>query len=463
MPRAPQTTRRGFVASLAASLASGLAGVAWADEAVQAAESAQDAQAQGDASSSDTDVADASDAFGAGADASPTTADAASSDADAASGPIDASNQTDSDGNPYGQPDDDGNIGVIATFMDVMDQVDYEPISSFTLPVGCVPYVSCDSWAAVVQANTDGRTFTRLGCLNLSSGEYTILLEQGVTGKGWAVSEARITDNMVLWVEQDNATLDWALYACSFTGAAITQASTGISKLAEGDSDWLLPQFDASGAYAVWQVMPDPSGPRSKEHSHAYIWTLGSSQGEELWDSPGRFGCAPSISDRVVTIAPRVNADEGVYYGITALSLVGQHVQLDQLVLPASVKPLFATYIGSSFAFSIEADYGYGGRLGSMGYCIGPGEGPFHYVLREPAAQVCNVGGLYVVKSRVSYFVVDIERMTYARISAASGCTDYGDYPATQGTTDRFVTFATIKDGTSGIPASVLVRIFSLS
>lgn len=439
MPRAPQTSRRGFVASLAASLASGLAGVAQADEAADSAQDDQSDQAQ-----------DAADSDGADASAN-------------ASGPIDASTQTDADGNPYGQPDDDGNIGVIATFMDVMDQVDYQPISSFSLPVGCVPYVSCDNWAAVVQANTDGRTFTRLGCLNLASGEYTVLLEQGVTGKGWAVSEARITDNMVLWVEEDNATLDWALYACAFTGAAIIQASAGISKLAEGDSDWLLPQFDASGAYAVWQVMPDPSGPRSKEHSHAYVWTLGSSQGEELWDSPGRFGCAPSISDRVITLAPRVNADDGVYYGITALTLAGQHTQLDQLVLPASVKPLFATYIGSSFAFSIEADYGYGGRLGSMGYCIGPGEGPFHYVLREPGAQVCNVGGLYVVKSRVSYFVVDIERMTYARISAASGCTDYGDYPATQGTTDYFVTYATLKDETSGIPSSVLVRIFSLS
>ncbi len=447
MPRAPQTSRRGFMASLAASLASGLAGVAQADEAADSAQDDQSDQAQDAADSDGTDA----------------SADADASMSDAVSGPIDASTQTDADGNPYGQPDDDGNIGVIATFMDVMDQVDYQPISSFSLPVGCVPYVSCDGWAAVVQANTDGRTFTRLGCLNLTSGEYTVLLEQGVTGKGWAVSEARITDNMVLWVEENNATLDWALYACSFTGAAITQASAGISKLAEGDSDWLLPQFDASGAYAVWQVMPDPSGPRSKEHSHAYVWTLGSSQGDELWDSPGRFGCAPSISDRVITLAPRVNADEGVYYGITALTLAGQHTQLDQLVLPASVKPLFATYIGSSFAFSIEADYGYGGRLGSMGYCIGPGEGPFHYVLREPGAQVCNVGGLYVVKSRVSYFVVDIERMTYARISAASGCTDYGDYPATQGTTEYFVTYATLKDETSGIPSSVLVRIFSLS
>ncbi len=445
MPREPQTSRRGFVASLAATLAAGLAGVARADEIDQAQpDSSQDAGEQDAAASSDA----------SGADAASTTD---------ASAPIDASTQTDSDGNPYGQPDDDGNIGVIATFMDVMDQVDYQPVSSFTLPVGCVVYASCDSWAAVVQANTDGRTFTRLGCLNLTSGEYTVLLEQGVTGKGWAVSEARITDNMVLWVEENNATLDWALYACSFTGAAITQASAGISKLAEGDSDWLLPQFDASGAYAVWQVMPDPSGPRSKEHSHAYVWTLGSSQGEELWDSPGRFGCAPSISDRVVTLAPRVNADEGVYYGITALALTGQHAQLDQLVLPVSVKPLFATYIGSSFAFSIEADYGYGGRLGSMGYCIGPGEGPFHYVLREPSAQVCNVAGLYVVRSRVSYFVVDVERMTYALISAASGCTDYGDYPATQGATDVFVTYATIKDATSGIPSSVLVRTFSLT
>ena len=63
----------------------------------------------------------------------------------------------------------------------------------------------------------------------------------------------------------------------------------------------------------------------------------------------------------------------------------------------------------------------------------------------------------------MSYFVVDIARMTYARIDAANACTDYGDYPATQGLVNRFVTFATIKDGTSGIPSSVLVRIFSLA
>ena len=76
--------------------------------------------------------------------------------------PIDASNQLNSDGVLYGEPDDDGNVAVIASFMDIMDEVDYVPDASFTLPAGCVPYVSCDNWAAVVQANTDGRTFTRL-------------------------------------------------------------------------------------------------------------------------------------------------------------------------------------------------------------------------------------------------------------------------------------------------------------
>ena len=165
----------------------------------------------------------------------------------------------------------------------------------------------------------------------------------------------------------------------------------------------------------------------------------------------------------MLTIAPRVKADEGVYYGITSLSMAGQRAQIDQLVMPASVKPFFATYTSLGFAFSVEANYGYGGLLGSMGYYIGPGEGPYHYVAREPGAQICQVGGLLVVKSRMSYFVVDVARMTYARITAANGCTDFGDYPATQGVVNKFVTFATIKDGTSGIPSSVLARIFSLS
>ena len=97
-----------------------------------------------------------------------------------------------------------------------------------------------------------------------------------------------------------------------------------------------------------------------------------------------------------------------------------------------------------------------------MGYYIGPGGGPFDYVPREPSAQVSFVGGAYIVKSQLSYFVVDLERRTYARIAAASGCTDYGDYPATAGTASQFVTYAAVKDSSTGIPNGVLVRIFTL-
>lgn len=428
-------------------------------------EPSEGGDAAGQAASSEQDAAGAGEGDAAPADQPASTEEDAAADvgADQLAAPPDASGEVNADGEPYGQADEDGNVAVVASFMDVMDEVDYTPEASFSLPAGCVPYVSCDGWAAVVQANTDGRTFTRLGCLDLSTGDYTVLLEEGLTGRGYAVSEARITDQLVCWVEVDNSSQAWALYACRFTAQPITLGSAGLVKLGEGDADWLTPQFDAAVDQVVWQVMPDPAGPDSKEHSHAYLWTLGSSQGDEVFDSPGRFACAPAISGGVLTVTPRVKADEGVYYAPTALSMSASHAQLDQLVMPASVKPFFATYTGSGFAFSVEADYGYGGRLGCMGYYIGPGEGPFHYVLREPSAQICQVGGLYVVKSRMSYFVVDLRRLTYARISAASGCTDYGDYPATQGTVNRFVTFATIKDATSGVPSSVLVRIFSLS
>ena len=179
------------------------------DEAL--ASESQDAGAGGQDSGQAPDAA--SDAAG---DSS--QQDASQQEESQPSGPIDASNQLNDEGEPYGEPDDDGNVAVIASFMDIMDEVDYEPDVSFTLPVGCVPYVSCDNWAAVVQANTAGRTFTCLGCLNLSSGDYTVLLEGGITGRGYAVSEARITDDLVAWVEVDNATDAWALYACRFTG-----------------------------------------------------------------------------------------------------------------------------------------------------------------------------------------------------------------------------------------------------
>ena len=358
--------------------------------------------------------------------------------------------------------DEDGNVHIINSFEDVIDQTVYEPSASFTLPVGCTVCADCEARAVTVQANAGARPFTLIGCLDYATGEYTTVLAEPVSGSSYAPSEARCTDRLLAWVEVDNATDAWAFYAAPFDGSPVDVNTPGLVKLGEGDEQWSTPQFAVSEDKVVWQLMPDPSGSRTMEYSHAYLWSLGDDAGVEIYESPGRFACVPDISAGVLTLAPRVKPDEGVYYALVALDMDRDMDEVDRQEFPVSVRPFFATRIGDNFAFSIEANYGYGGLLGTMGYYIGPGEGPFSYVAREPSAQVSYVGGRYIVKSQLSYFVIDLVGKTYARIGSASGCVDYGDYPATAGTVGQFVTYAAVKDSSTGIPNGVLVRIFSL-
>ena len=300
--------------------------------------------------------------------------------------------ETPADEGPVGI-DEQGNVDVIANFTDLIEETDYEPVASYTLPVGCNVCADCETRAAVVQANGGGRPFTVVGCLDYATGEYTVVVPEPVSGSDFAPSDARITDSLIAWVEVDNSTDRWAFYAAPFAGAPVSVGTYGLVKLGEGDADWLPPLFDVAGSRVVWQVMPDPYGTKTREYSHAYLWTLGAGEGTKVYESPGRFACEPNISGGVLTLAPRIKPDEGVYYGLKAIDLDHGQAVVDEQEMPVSVRPFRATRIGDTFAFSVEANYGYGGLLGSMGYCIGPGGGPFDYVPREPSAQVSSRGG----------------------------------------------------------------------
>jgi len=181
-------------------------------------------------------------------------------------------------------------------------------------------------------------------------------------------------------------------------------------------------------------------------------------------ESLGRFATSPSVSGNTVTLSPRVRNEEGTFYGITAYSLADDlETIVDRLVMPENVRPFHAVRMGDVFALSVEASYGYGGLLGSMGTYIGTAEGDFASVPLEPFANIAgSKNGLFVVKSRASYYVVDIKNHGYTFLGAADRCVDYGEYPARVGETDTFVTFATIKNPDTGYPASVLVRAFAL-
>ena len=49
--------------------------------------------------------------------------------------------------------DDEGNVHIINTFEDIIEQTVYGPVASFTLPVGCTVCADCETRAVTVQAN----------------------------------------------------------------------------------------------------------------------------------------------------------------------------------------------------------------------------------------------------------------------------------------------------------------------
>ena len=120
------------------------------------------------------------------------------------------------------------------------------------------------------------------------------------------------------WLELDLVTRDWWLYASSFSDGALTGET---KTLWQGTSDYDPAPFACSGTKVVWQVQPSTSGAKTAEKSYCYVWTSGAGDATAAVESPGRFATKPSVSNGYVVVSPRVHADEGTYYGITAYTL----------------------------------------------------------------------------------------------------------------------------------------------
>ena len=121
-----------------------------------------------------------------------------------------------------------------------------------------------------------------------------------------------------------------------------------------------------------------------------------------------------------------------------------------------------ATRVGERFLVSVEASYSTGGLLGQMGTYMGTESAGFVKLDREPSEVGCGKGDKFVIKSRSSYFVVDLANKTYGSLDSADRCVDYGEFPARVGDCSTFVTFSTVKNADTGYPDSVTVRTFQL-
>ena len=341
------------------------------------------------------------------------------------------------------------------------DATEPAPAQEWSLPLGNVLHPAEGSWIPVATAGSSATPMVVASALSVESGKlFTVVAAPKGQATTTVIYDVACSDSVYAWVELDTTTRAWTLYGSRFSAGELT----GDTKtLWQATSDYDPAPIACSGEKVLWQVQPSLSGSKTSEHSYCYLWHAGDSDAKAVVESPGRFATKPNVSGGCAILTPRVRADQGTYYGVTAYSLSDDlATKVDQLVMPASVKPFRATRVGERFLVSVEASYSTGGLLGQMGTYIGTTSGGFVRLNREPSECGCGKGDKFVIKSRSSYFVVDLANKTYASLNSADRCVDYGEYPARIGDCSTFVTFSTVKDADTGYPASVTVRTFQL-
>ena len=368
------------------------------------------------------------------------------------------------DDSSEGQPtvvDEDSAISVLDDF-ELVD-VPLRETGAYTIPLGNVLHPTDGTWIPVTTAGESATPMVKGSVLSLSSGQLIEVVSTPVSGPATTrvVYDTRCSEKLYAWVELDIITREWVLLASRMSDGVLQGETT---TLWEADAEWDPATFAVSGDTIIWQVMPALSGTQTSQHSFCYLWRLGDGKATPVVESPGRFALPPTLANGIALLAPRVRSDEGLFYGITAYTVDNDFkTVVDQLVLPQSVKPFRAAYVGARFAISIEASYESGGLLGKMGTYFGKSNSDEFVVLgREPFADIVGKGDVFVVKVRASYVVVDLGRKQYGVLAAQDRSLDYGEYPARAGECNSFVTYATVKDEVTGYPLEVKVRTFSL-
>ena len=357
--------------------------------------------------------------------------------------------------------DEDSATSILDEF-ELVDDLLFET-GAYTIPLGNVLHPTDATWIPVTTAGESAAPMVKGSVLSLSSGELIEVVPTPVSGPATTkvVYDTRCSERLYAWLELDIITRAWTLLASRMDAGEL---EGDIVTLWEADANWDPATFAVSGNVIIWQVMPALSGDKTAEHSFCYLWRPGDAQATPVVESPGRFALPPTMSSGIALLAPRVRSGEGVFYGLSAYTVENDLGTLvDQLVLPASVKPFRAAYVGSRFAVSIEASYESGGLLGKMGTYIGRSDSDDFFMLgREPFADIVGRGDTFVIKVRASYVVVNLEKRQYSILAAQDRSLDYGEYPARAGECSSFVTFATVKDEVTGYPLEVKVRSFSL-
>ncbi|MBQ3301709.1 MAG: twin-arginine translocation signal domain-containing protein [Eggerthellaceae bacterium] len=332
--------------------------------------------------------------------------------------------------------------------MEVVD--DYETrvslIASHDLPYGTLIWCNSDEAAACLLPCDTGKPLTQIGLLYLGSGTVNTLLERAIgTDRGFEVYDVRATTTGVIWTEANVLEGTWRIYTARIAGGNLES----IALADEGDETYDTPTLGMAGSYAFWQLLP-------KSPNSDLLPSLlkrikpGAKTAETVYENARRMATVPYCSARNVTITPRIDSSS-VYYQLTCIDSETGEIT-DTCTLPQGMKPLEAGYGKTGFMFSFENIYNYGGGIANLGtYCPmklpardGYSDVNWFSFARTPSAAPAWAGDLLIVKSTYSVCGVDLAKQQYFAIDVDNGADDYGEYLASSGEHETFVTFSNI-------------------
>lgn len=358
---------------------------------------------------------------------------------------------------------DEGSVASLGDYTMVEGEDAAKELYTVKLPLGTVvtsasrEYISC-----LIRGETSNPVST-VALYHMPTGtRYDVLSTPYNTNERRSIYDVTMSDRLVAWVEIDYSTNVWELYAAPFATSE-EEIKSHAQMVDHGTNEILPPPICCYQDKLVWTISPHPQSTLRSEPSHAYLFTLGATQGTEITDSPGQFGCDPTMSGTgILVLAPREAGASSPQYRLVAYNVNTELTKINQMTMPASVRPFAATYMADKFGVCIEANYGYGGALGNMGTYFGLGAGPYIGLMQEPDAPPAFVNGSYVIKQRGSLLVFDDSTSAYFRLSPPDAALDWGDYPVVRGESSYLVTYATVKDPQTSSPHEVVARFFEL-
>jgi len=332
--------------------------------------------------------------------------------------------------------------------LDVVD--DYEDavtlLGTFELPYGTLVWVNDDDLAACLLPTELGSPLAQIGLLLLGSGTLSTVVQQAVgDDERFEIYDVRATSKGMIWTEANVLEGTWRIYA-----APISNATPGSPVLLEeGDDAYETPTLAVVGNRAFWQVMPKLPNDQGLA-SRLMGATFGEDNASCVFESQRRMCTAPYATQDSVVITPRADTSS-VYYQLTNVDAKSGAI-LDQLTLPRAMTPLEAGYGVNGFMFSFPDIYDYGGGISNLGTYTPmekPADGDYSGskwfgFARTPTAAPAWCQDLLIVKSSYSVCGVDLKAGSYFAIDVDDGADTYGDYLATTGTRDSFVTYANI-------------------